>query len=193
MKNMHGWWNILNIYSVFSTSAFDYPWAAAVFQSGPQQNKVDWEKFVTIPLHNIARTSWLLSVTQNNFLLEIIYLEATYCNSRTLVPQDVLSLSKHTIYFSRLMYSPVLYSYVMSNVTFLTSCSLLTGKFHRIEHWSQKNIWRTGQASGIRLLGDVEWFLEQYPNCLAPWNLRKYKTSLCFNIELCSDKAVLAG
>lgn len=25
---------------------------------------MDWEKFVTIPLHNIAWTSWLLSVTQ---------------------------------------------------------------------------------------------------------------------------------
>jgi hypothetical protein len=121
MKNMCGRWNTLKKYSVYSNSAFDCPWAAAVFHRGPQQNKVDWEKFVTITSHNIARNSWLLSVTQNTFVLGIIYLEATYCNSRTLVPQDVLSLNKYTIYFRRLMYSPVLYSYLMWNVRFLTS------------------------------------------------------------------------
>jgi hypothetical protein len=56
MKNMHGGQNILKKYSVCSTSAFDCPWAAAVFHRGSQQNKVDWEKFVTIPSHNIAQT-----------------------------------------------------------------------------------------------------------------------------------------
>jgi len=79
--------------------------------------------------------NFLITVSDTKyFLLGTIYLGVTYCNSRNLVPQDVLSLNKYTIYFSRLMYLPVLYSYLISNVRFLTSCSLLTGKFLSIEH-----------------------------------------------------------
>lgn len=102
-----------------STSAFHPPWAAALHHRGPRQNKMDWKKSVTIPSYSVAPIFFVMSGicwsrTQNTFLVGTIYLEAAYCHSWILVPQDVLSLYKYTIYFSTLMYLPVSHSYLIN-------------------------------------------------------------------------------